>query len=92
MALSTTELVQGKKVSISLNVMNIGGRNGEEIVQVYVSALNSALYREKRVLKAFSKTFIKAWSFKTIKMSLSYDDFAIWSREKKQFIVEEGDY
>ena len=92
MALSTTELSEGKKVSISLNVMNMGGRNGEETVQVYISALNSSLYREKRVLKAFNKTFIKAWAFKTIKMSLSYDDFAIWSRERKQFIVEDGDY
>ena len=72
--------------------MNMGGRNGEETVQVYISALNSSLYREKRVLKAFNKTFIKAWAFKTIKMSLSYDDFAIWSRERKQFIVEDGDY
>lgn len=89
---SVKTLNDGRKVNISLDVENIGGRNGEEVVQVYISPVKSGTFHEKRSLKAFSKTLIKAESTKTIKFSLTYDDFAIWSLEKKAFAVEDGDY
>lgn len=91
-SLSLKNLDEGKKVTISINVKNTGERDGEEIVEAYVSNLSSNLYREKRALKAFNKVSIKAGSSKNVKLVIQYDDLAIWSREKNCFIVEEGDY
>ncbi len=89
---SCKNLEEGKEVSVGCDIINIGGRNGEEIVQLYVSPLDSALYQPKRVLKSFNKIAIKAWAGKSVKFNLKFDDFAIWSTEKNRFAVEDGDY
>ncbi len=89
---STKTLEEGKKITVTFDVINMGGRNGEEIVQLYVSPLNSDLYQPKRVLKAFNKVAIKSWAGKSVKLTLDYDDFAIWSMEQNRFVVEDGDY
>lgn len=89
---SAKNLEDGKQINVTFDVINMGGRNGEEIVQLYVSPLNSELYQPKRVLKAFDKTAIKAWAGKSVKLTLKYDDFAIWSTERNKFVVEDDDY
>ncbi len=91
-SLSLKNLDEGKKVTVTVNIKNVGDRDGEEIVQVYASPVSSNLYREKRALKAFGKVALKAGTSKNIKLTIQYDDLAIWSKEKKAFIVEDGDY
>ena len=90
--ISAKTLSDGRKLNISLDVENIGGRNGEEVVELYISALNSSTFREKRALKAFAKVGVKAETSSKVKFTLKYEDFAIWSKDKKAFVVEDGDY
>lgn len=92
LVVSNKTLNDGKRLSVSFNIENAGGRNGEETAQVYISCLNSKTFREKRALKAFKKVSINAESSKPVKLFLNYEDFSIWSIEKKQFVVEDGDY
>ncbi len=89
---SLKNIEEGKEITVSFDIINMGGRNGEEIAQLYISPLDSQMYQPKRVLKAFNKTFIKAWAGKNVKMNISYDDFAVWSTERNCFMVEDGDY
>ena len=91
-AVTNGVLEEGKQITVTCDVINMGGRNGEEVVQLYVSPLNSELYQPKRVLKAFNKVAIKAWAGKSVKLTLDYEDFAVWSMEKNRFVVEDGDY
>lgn len=83
---------EGKILPVTLTVTNRGTRDGEEIVELYLSPDQPKAYRPKRELKAFQKVFLKAGESKTVKFSLSFTDFAHWSIEAKDYRVESGQY
>jgi len=62
----------GKKISVSLRVTNTGKKDGEEVVQLYVSSnqANAPL----RALKGFKRVSLKAGESKTISFELKPAD------------------
>lgn len=83
---------EGKLLPVSLKVTNRGQRDGEEIVELYLSPEQPKAFRPKRELKAFQKVFLKAGESKEVKFTLSFADFAHWSLEAKAWRVESGRY
>ncbi|MCB0284578.1 MAG: glycoside hydrolase family 3 C-terminal domain-containing protein [Calditrichae bacterium] len=78
-------------VDVSVKVKNIGSRDGDEVVQVYVSDLEASVPVAQKSLKAFKKVFIKQGEFREIKFTLSWDDFALYDA-KMQRGIEPGDF
>ncbi len=65
----------GKKITVSAKVSNTGKKDGEEVVQLYVSP-NKPDQQLVRALKGFKRIFLKAGESKLVSFDLSAQDFA----------------
>jgi beta-glucosidase len=68
--------IAGKTVRVSARVTNAGKRDGEEVVQVYVSHPGVAA-APVRALKGFQRIFLKAGESKLIQFDLRADDLSV---------------
>lgn len=84
--------LQASTESVSFTITNTGDAPGAEIAQVYVSAKQSAVFRPRRELKAFTKVFLLPGESKTV--TLSFDDkaFRYYNTAAGKFEVEAGLY
>jgi len=75
---------------VSVNIKNTGSRDGEEVVQLYVSYPDSKVERPVKQLKGFKRVFIPTGETKTVDITLKAQDLAYWNVEKHTFTVEKG--
>lgn len=84
------EILSNESVKISLNVTNIGEREGTEVVQLYVSDLISNKVRPIKELCGFKRVTLEQNETKNVEFELFADQLAIWLKEEK-WVVEEGE-
>lgn len=91
--LSYTEFIysdiQVKEDVVTCTITNTGNRAGSEVVQLYVEAVDSPVYRPVRELKGFVKVRLNAGESKTVMFELNDRSFAIWDNGWK---IPEGIY
>lgn len=83
---------KGKEVTAVLDVSNTGVMDGDDVVQLYVTNLDSEVYQPIRQLKAFQRVSISKGKTKQVKLSFSMDDMAWWNVEKQEYVVNSGRY
>ena len=88
--LINTEFKNGK-LSISVNIKNIGEVFGDEIVQLYVSDQYSSITRPIKELKAFQRVSLNPGESKEIIFTLDTTSFAFYNSEM-EYIVESGEF
>jgi beta-glucosidase len=69
--------IKGKTVPVSVRVKNTGKKDGEEVVQLYVSSQDKAIQSPLKALKGFQRIFLKAGESKTVQFNLSPEDLSI---------------
>ena len=79
-------------ISVEVEVVNTGSREGSEVVQLYVSKPKSAVERAPRELKAFSKVALAAGERKRVTLTLPVSSLACWNSELGDWEIESGDY
>lgn len=79
-------------VTVRLEVKNTGSKEGKEVVQFYVSDLESTIDRPKKELKYFKKIHLEPGESKIISFILEEDAFAYYNVEKNKWEVEPGDF
>ncbi|WP_455539016.1 beta-glucosidase [Terrisporobacter sp.] len=79
-------------IDVAINIKNIGNREGKEVVQLYVSCLNSRLFRVKQELKGFKKINLMPRESKEVIFNLDEDSFSYYNVYTHKFEVEEGQY
>jgi beta-glucosidase len=89
-SLSSSILPVTGVLTISVEVKNTGKRDGEEVVQLYVSFPDSKVERPAKQLKGFKRVMIPVGTTKTVELELKAEDLAYWNIEKHQFVVEKG--
>ena len=67
----------GKKIIVSARVTNKGKRDGEEVVQLYISHENKTIKAPLKALKGFRRIFLKAGESKTIQFTLTAQDLSV---------------
>jgi beta-glucosidase len=82
----------GEPVMVSLNVTNTGGREGSEVVQLYVHEDQCSVARPPKELKAFQKISLKPGESKKVTFTLDKHSFAYFSEKKKDWVVEPGKF
>ncbi|MGC9343321.1 MAG: glycoside hydrolase family 3 C-terminal domain-containing protein [Bacteroidales bacterium] len=87
-----SELSADEKLEISVEVTNTSERDGEEVVQLYISYPSSDISRPVKDLRGFERTDIKAGETKTITFTLEARDFEYYDVESGQYEVEKGKY
>ena len=85
--LTTNRLSLGT-IAVSVTVKNTGQRAGDEVVQLYVRHLNSAVPRPFKELVDFKRVQLAAQEEKTIKLSIPTARLAYWNAETDQWVVE----
>jgi beta-glucosidase len=69
--------VKGKAVPVSVRIRNSGKRDGEEVVQLYVSSQDKNIQAPIKALKGFERVFLKGGESKTVRFDLSPEDLSI---------------
>ena len=87
----------GEQIFVSANVTNTGTRAGKEVVEVYYSAPEGKISKEKIALIAFQKTLLlEAGKSCTVSMTFNVRDMASYDDmgdiEKNAYVLEKGDY
>jgi beta-glucosidase len=82
----------GAGVEVRVQVTNTGGRDGREVVQVYVSLPGSTVRRAPRELKAFASVAIGAGDTTEVRLTVEREDLAYWDTRLGRWIVEDGEY
>ena len=90
LTLSAASIRKDESVNLSVNVKNTGNRDGEEVVQLYVSFPNSKITRPIKQLKGFRRVMIPKGESRTVTFDLKASDLAYWDNDKDTFIVEPG--
>ena len=81
------------EVTCRVSVENIGGCAGKEVVQIYLSAPNGKLLKEKVSLAGFAKTkLLQPAESEETQVIFSLSDFASYDEESASFLLEQGDY
>ena len=81
-----------EKITITVKIRNTGTCYGGEVVQLYVSAPCSDVFKPKRELRAFSKVYLKPGECKTVDLAITTKDLAYYNIKTESFITESGEY
>lgn len=79
-------------LEVSLKVKNVGEVKGKEIVQLYVSDIESSLIRPEKELKKFTKIELEPGEEKEISFKLESRDFAFFDSHRNMWITESGEF
>ncbi len=77
-------------VSISVTVKNVGDREGDEVVQLYVRDVVASRVRPVKELKGFKRVALKPGEAKRVTFHLSADQLSLYDRAMR-FVVEPGE-
>ncbi len=87
----------GKRITVTITVMNTGALAGKEVVQVYYSAAQGVLGKPRKELVAFQKTkLLQPGESQTVTLNFAIDDMASYDDlgklQKAAYLLEQGKY
>lgn len=80
------------QLTVLVDVENIGDRQGDEVVQLYVGYNDSSVERHVRELKGFGRVSLAAGEVKTLSFSLNASDFAYYDVDNGAWKLEDIEY
>ncbi len=89
--LMSPTLARGQTATVSVDVENAGAREGDEIVQVYVSDLVTSVTWVDKALKGFARIHLAPGEKKTVEVTLPWESFQIVDAEGRS-VVEPGGF
>ncbi|WP_340400478.1 glycoside hydrolase family 3 C-terminal domain-containing protein [Paenibacillus sp. FSL H8-0079] len=87
-----TELTDQDEVNVHVRVTNTGDIAGKEIVQLYVSDVESTVIRPVKELKAFVKVALEPGESEVVSFTLNKRSFAYYNVDMKDWHVETGEF
>lgn len=85
---SAPELKAGGTVTVRVDLKNTGGRDGDEVVQLYVRHPESAVPRPLKALKGFQRVTLAAGAGATVEIQLRAADLAYWDVARHAWTLE----
>jgi len=82
----------GERAIMNIDVTNTGGRDGDEVVQLYLRDLVSSVAQPVRRLVGFTRRHISAGETITVGFELGMEQLGFWDAEENpaRFVVEPG--
>lgn len=78
-------------VSVSVDVTNTGSREGDEVVQLYISDVLSSVITYEKELKGFERVALKPGETKTVKFTVPMSALALLDKQMK-LVTEPGTF
>ncbi|PRY29975.1 beta-glucosidase [Pseudosporangium ferrugineum] len=85
-----TTTTDADRVRVTLTVTNTGPRPGTEIVQVYVTDPQAAVYRPEQELRGFARVTLAPGESERVTVELGRRAFAYWHPALRRWTVEAG--
>ncbi len=83
--------VTGKTININATITNSGGRDGEEVVQLYARQKVGSITRPVKELKGFQRVFLRKGETKNLSFTITTDDLAFYHPDLKKYF-EPGEF
>jgi len=87
--LSSSTVKKNGSLSASVDVTNTGGREGDDVVQLYIHDPVASISQPVRRLRGFQRVTLKSGETQTVSFTLDRDDFGFYDNRGK-FVVEPG--
>lgn len=81
-----------EEIQVSCEIVNNGRYDGAEIVQLYVKAPQSEVFKPRKELKGFTKVYLKAGESREITIIVKRDDLRYWNIKENRPVLESGEY
>lgn len=81
-----------ENITVSCTVQNIGKYDGAEIVQLYVRAPRTDVFKPQKELRGFTKVYLKSGESKRISINIKKDDLRYWNIKEERYVLESGEY
>jgi beta-glucosidase len=78
------------EVVVSVDVRNTGTRAGDEVVEMYVKRLDSAVERPIKELRGFARIPLRPNETRTVRLPLKGAGLTYWDAARHSFVVEPG--
>ncbi len=80
----------GESLTVAVPVKNVGLRAGAEVVQLYVSDLESSLPRPVKELKGFRKVTLQPGEETVVKLTVAPESLCYYDDRKGEWVAEPG--
>ena len=85
---SSQQLAKDGSLTVNVDVTNTGTRPGDQVVQLYVQHMHSAVPRPSEELEGFQRVSLAAGETKTVSINLNASQLAYWDADAHDFRVE----
>lgn len=92
LVIDRSSITDQETAEVSVKVRNTGERFGQEIVQLYIRDVESAVIRPEKELKGFAKVALEPGEEKTVTFELDKRSFAYYNTELMDWHVETGEF
>ena len=82
--------VSGNKVKVSFTLANEGSMPADEVVQLYVHRVESAVEWPAKELKAFRRVSLSAGESRKVSLEIPFDDLRYWNVDTSAWTLEHG--
>ena len=86
------EYSRGEPVKVTVDVKNVGGRDGAEVAELYVGQRNCAIPRPVKELKGYDKKFVKVGQAVTMSFVLDPSAFSYFDPDKNAWTTDAGEF
>lgn len=78
---------RGETLRVCFNLKNSGNMDGEEVVQLYVSARKHTDKDPIKQLKAFQRISLRKGETKKVELTVPYTELQVWDEKQNRFIL-----
>jgi beta-glucosidase len=82
--------VSGNKVKVSFQLTNEGDMDADEVAQLYVHRVGSAIEWPAKELKAFQRVSLKPGETKKVTLVVPFEELRYWNEETNAWDLEHG--
>ncbi len=90
--ISATEMTSDGTLTVSVDITNVGQREGKEIVQLYIADKKSSLPRPVKELKGFDKVSLEPGQTATVTFTIDAEDLSYFDDAKHEWVAEPGKF
>jgi beta-glucosidase len=89
--LSAQSIPANGKLTVTVDVENVGKRTGDEVVQLYIRDVAASMTRPVKELKGFQRVTLQPGEKRRVEFVLTAAQLGFWNREMR-FVVEPGEF
>lgn len=89
--LSSPSIRPDGRLTVSAEIENIGGRVGDEVVQMYIRDVVASVTRPLKELKGFERVTLKPGEKRRVQFTLAREQLGFYNRDMR-FAVEPGEF